>query len=242
MELHLGKMTNKELAEWFGVKENTFNRKEVKDKKLSILERYAVFHLEGDKRKNIIIDDILEPVYTAETGSPTYQRIKQLTKEKWSKSGYDTCANVAKKTYPVIVEEGYKIKDTTNYRYVCKGRTELYGSPLKHTEGELGTCHYEWCKLNEETFEYEALTEEEKAIKDRVSAEVGLTSDEETCILDKVRKGKLTKEEFWEYVQDVRLRIFDEWIIKVQEALGFPIYRCTKIEDKLVVKEGDFAF
>jgi hypothetical protein len=239
MELHLGKMTNKELAEWFGMAESSFWKKETKEKKLSILERYAIFHLEGNKQKSVVIDEILEPVYGRES---TFERIKQLTKEKWNKSGYDTCANVAKKTYPVIMEEGYKIKDTTNYRYVCKGRTELYGSPLKHTEGELGTCHYEWCKLNEETLEYEALTEEEKAIKDRVSAEVGLTSDEETCILDKVRKGKLTKEEFWEYVQDVRLRIFDEWIIKVQEALGFPIYRCTKIEDKLVVKEGDFAF
>ena len=48
MELHLGKMTLKELSEWFGLKPETLGKSgsAAKNKKLEILKAYADYHME----------------------------------------------------------------------------------------------------------------------------------------------------------------------------------------------------
>ena len=119
MKLHLGKMTTKELAEWFGISGSTFRKKESKEKRLEVLKKYAAYHLEGDKNKTVVIDEIYEDTYIADEGSPAYQCVRDLTIENWGTNGYDTCAHVAEKIYPEVQERGHKIKATTNYRYVC---------------------------------------------------------------------------------------------------------------------------
>jgi hypothetical protein len=90
--------------------------------------------------------------------------------------------------------------------------------------------------------EYLPLTEDEKKIKDDIAKSVGLTGEEETYLLDQVKKGGMSKDDLWDYVQDVRLRIFSEWQTRVEEALGFPLYKCTKIEIKSKAKDEPFNF
>ena len=48
-ELKQGKITYKELADWFGISYSTMRRQDVKEKKLVILSFYADFHIEITK-------------------------------------------------------------------------------------------------------------------------------------------------------------------------------------------------
>lgn len=230
MVLHLGKMTSKELAEWFGVSEQYFKRKECKEKKLEILKKYADYHLEGDSRKVVVIDEIFEDTYSADSGSPAFQCVKKLTAEHWDKSGYDTCSNVNTQIYPLVTSEGHEIKARTSYHYVCKGRTELYGSPIKHTSGSLGHCHYEWCKKDPETGKYLPLTFEENEVKRIISKKHNFDDDEITFLVAQIRKGKMNKDELWEYYKNFKEDSYVHWKEEVERALGFPIFQVTKVE------------
>ena len=58
MELHLGKMTNKELAEWFGIKTNSFTQH--KKKKLEELKDFCFFE---EVYGGVEITAIINPVY-----------------------------------------------------------------------------------------------------------------------------------------------------------------------------------
>lgn len=241
MVLHLGKMTSKELAEWFGISENTFKRKECKEKKLETLKKYAKYHLEGETRKVVYIDEIYEDTYVAEEGSPAFLAVKELTSQNWDESGYDTCSNVNDKIYPQVKSKGHEIKKTTSYYYVCKGRSELYGSPLNHTGGSLGHCHYEWCK-KDKNGKYQPLTEEEKEIKRIISKKYDLDNDDITFLVARIKAGKMTKEELWEYYQGYKTDVYMNWKAEVEKALGFILYQVTKVELFPNPKEGDFNF
>ena len=66
-ELKQGKITYKELADWFGISYSTMRRQDVKEKKLVILSFYADFHIEitkSGKKTYIVIDKVKEPIYT----------------------------------------------------------------------------------------------------------------------------------------------------------------------------------
>ena len=70
-QLHLGIMTNKELAEWFGMdKEKSF--RSTRAKKLEILKEYAEFE---NLRGKVNITKIIKPIYTK--GSKNYELIKE---------------------------------------------------------------------------------------------------------------------------------------------------------------------
>jgi hypothetical protein len=58
MELHLGKMTNKELAEWFGIKTNSFTQH--KKKKLEELKEFCFF---DEVYGGVEITAIINPIY-----------------------------------------------------------------------------------------------------------------------------------------------------------------------------------
>lgn len=241
MKLHLGKMTSKELAQWFGIGESTFKHKECKEKKLEALKKYAKYHLEGDARKVVYIDEIYEDTFVADEGSPAYQCVRDLTIENWSPNGYDTCAHVAEKIYPEVKERGHDIKETTNYRYVCQGRTELYGSPLYKTIGIRGSSRYAWCKKDEQG-NYIPLTEKEQEIKNTIADRYGFTSEEGTYIAEAVHKGRLTKDELWQLYTDVKAGLFIQWKMAVETELGFPIYKCTKLEESIKLVDEPFDF
>lgn len=63
MELHLGKMTQKELSLWFGLSEKGLSNASAsaREKKFEILKNFADYHFEG---KSIYIDRIINPTYT----------------------------------------------------------------------------------------------------------------------------------------------------------------------------------
>ena len=240
MQLKLGKMTSTELGLWFRVAAGTIRNN--KDKYYNILARYCKFHEEGDKRKTLYIDEIYEAEFSALQGPKPFQRVKELTKQNWSSDGLDSCAKVANKNYPLLREEGYQLTEGTNYTYTCKSRTELWGSPMKLTSGELGQCRYEYCKIiNGELVPF---TIEEQEIKRQITEKYfGRLEDFTLGILDDLQSGKITKEEAGDALTNLTLHgDYWAWKHELMKALNCEIYKATRIIGRNLAQPGDFIW
>jgi hypothetical protein len=103
LELHLGKMSGKEMAAWFNISVSHYSKYEVRKKCYEILEKYAAYHLETKGNgKTVVIDEIYEPKYVDENGPPARQRVKELVELKWDENGLDSCSRVADEIYPIL--------------------------------------------------------------------------------------------------------------------------------------------
>ena len=131
MELKLGKMTYRELSEWFGLKPESLSKNiKSREKKLQILSQFADFHFEG---KSIYIDKILIPEYNKayfiiekelpkHWGSFKGDKYKVLKEKK-----IDTCSRVGKDIYYNIPEVKAQISEQTTITYVNKVKVKNYG-------------------------------------------------------------------------------------------------------------------
>lgn len=233
-KLTLGKILNKDLADWFGISASRLSRIEIKRKYLFILDQYAKFRLiESGRGTTIYIDEIYEDTYQGEKGSPAKQRVKELVQQNWSKSGLDSCARVAKTNYPILQSEGYAITETTNYNYTCKGRTELWGSPMKRTTGELGSCHYEYGRVMPNG-EIIALTEEQQKIKNRlVKKYFGDLQEWTLGVIDDLKHSRITEEEAGQALRNLNSRgEYLAWKTELETTLGFPIAKGTRVANE----------
>ena len=86
-------MTNAELAEWFGIKPNSFRN--TKTQKLEELKRFAEFEVEKTK---VRITKIYKSTYVKKK-SADYSIVKAEFTQVYNKSKIDTASNVSKKIY-----------------------------------------------------------------------------------------------------------------------------------------------
>ena len=242
--LHLGKMTGKELANWFKISVSHYSKPEVRAKCYNILTKYAAYHLEAKGNgKVVVIDEIYEAYYIDEKGPPARQRVKELVELTWDEDGLDSCARVADEIYPILQSEKYEIAKSTNYKYTCSGRTELWGSPVKLTAGERGRCRYEWCK-KDSNGKLIPFTVEEEAIKQEITKKYFGSLESWTLgILDDLKKKKITQEEAGAALQSLDAHgEFSAWKAEVESRIGQPIYKGTRITDRILVRPGDFEW
>lgn len=160
MELSIGKMSNKELSDWFGIKETSFRNK--KKERLEELKNYAEFYEEKGK---VVITKIIDPVYVKKSDK-VYKDIVENMDSVWNKNGLDSCARVGAELYNnfVVKDPKFPYEESTIITYTRKGRNELYGKPYGD-HGTIGSCQYVWCKRDKETGNYDFLTEEEEKVK-----------------------------------------------------------------------------
>lgn len=222
-QLHLGIMTNKELAEWFVIKEKSF--RDTRAKKLEQLKEYAEFE---NMRGKVNITKIINPIYTK--GSKNFKLIKEKTKEQWSKTGLDTCKLVSDK-----IKEKYggelTVSDTTLYTYTCTSKRELWGKCFV-SKGELGRCKYELCKqINNECIPF---TAEETEIKNKLLKKYfGDTEEKTLFIADMIDNGEITEEEAWKVFAEI-VKIDRNWLefkAELEEAINCIVVRATRIEN-----------
>lgn len=233
-KLHLGKMSGKEMAAWFNISASHYSKTDVRNKCYEILSRYAKFHLETKGNgKVVVIDEIYEEEYKGEKGSRARQRVKELVQQNWNDSGLDSCSKVADKNYPILQAEGFAIAESTNYSYTCAGRTELWGSPMKRTSGELGYCRYEYCKMGLKG-ELIPLDEEEQKIKRQVTEKYfGNLEDFTLGIADDVKRGKITAEEAGLALANLGSHgEYLAWKNELEAKLGCKIYKGTRIYEE----------
>ena len=116
MELRLGKMKTKELAEWFGISYGSF--RVMKNEKLGELSDYADFE---EIYGGVLIKKIRgEKTYIKE-GRKSKEIVLKAFDEEWNKNGLDTCTNVAIKIYDKHKNE-LAIAENTTYNYTIEAR------------------------------------------------------------------------------------------------------------------------
>ena len=182
-ELKQGKITYKELADWFGIAYNTMRRQDVKEKKLVILSFYADFHIEitkSGKKTYIVIDKVKEPIYT---------KIKERY-ANWESTwdingdGVDTVKNASNNFYNKHPDLKVSIAPSTNYNYYGEARREDYGRAvglLKGQRGKKGISYRVWAQ-EIKPGKYRVLTKEEldkiNEIKESMHLNIKVDADE----------------------------------------------------------------
>lgn len=135
-ELLKGKITLKELSEFFEISYSTLRNN--KNKKLKELEEYCIFEI---LPKGIEIIEVKIPFYVKKDSN--FQKIKREIPKNWNNDSFlDRKKEVAERIYS---KEEFEIKFNTVYSYVCKASNELYGKPNSVNGGEIGNCHWVLC-------------------------------------------------------------------------------------------------
>ena len=188
VKLHLGKMTNQELAEWFNTTYKQITNK--KKQYLKKLEDYCRFET---YRGGIDVKEIYKECYCK---NANYQLIRHELPRTWNKNGLDTCSHVNDIIYENHYEKLTVTKDTA-YNYTKQARDELFGSPSKGTEGLLGKCSPLIC-VKDENGNPVYLTEEQEAIKKKLLTKWFGDADEKTVLVQTmVAENEIKEEEAW---------------------------------------------
>lgn len=108
IKLHIGKMTNQELAEWFNTTLKQITNK--KKQYLKKLEEYCEFE---SFRGGIEIKKVFKECYCK---NKNYQLIRQELPKVWNKSRIDTCSHVSNIIYENHSEE-LTITKSSTYDY-----------------------------------------------------------------------------------------------------------------------------
>lgn len=224
-QLHLGWVTLKELAEWFGIAESTMKKKSCKEKRLQLLKSFADYHMEG---KKVYIDKIHIDTY-----SKAYDVIKEKFPSTWSKSGLDTAARVGSEIYYRNKSVSGQIQETTSQAYASKVKRELYGrNYLANDRGSLGTSEYCWCKKTSKGYEF--LTQEQyDIIKDAATEAYGSYNSEIAKLADALHNNEISTQEYAQGVGELTLQnkedCFGRFMSIVTEKLGFYPDKATLI-------------
>jgi hypothetical protein len=183
-ELHLGKMSMMELADWFGKNPATLSRQ--KTEYLSKLEKYCDFEELPSGKINITA------IHTsAFSGSGNKQIIKNNFCKEWNDNGLDTAKNVAEK---IMDNNELNISDGTAYVYTLQARNELYNKPFCG-RGEKGCCEYVWC-VELGGGQYRELTPQEQEVKTELLKKYfGDASEKQLMVEAMVKAGEITEAE-----------------------------------------------
>lgn len=221
-QLHLGEMTNAELAEWFGITERTLRN--TKSKKLEVLKEYADFEA---SRGKVNILHIYKPYYTK--GSKNYAIIKASTKKLWEKEELSTGKAIWEKTKKTKGEK-LDINDSTGYQYTCQSRTELWGKPYGR-HGEIGYCTCELAKkCGDQIVPLNA--EEQQLKKELIKKFFGNIEEKQLYVKNLVDEGKLTKEEAWSVLEEITGmddHNYMSFLRELEIACGAAIVRATRV-------------
>ena len=239
MQLKLGIMTNKELAEWFGITDASF--KSLKKKKLEELKNFAEFE---EVKGKVNITKIIVPTYV-KLGSKAYQRIKDEVDKEWSEDGLDSCSRVSLKIGEKLKNE-LAIAPGTIYNYTRQSRNELYGVPFQE-RGSIGSCVYLWCKKMGDGIntEYSLLTPEEEELKQTlIKKYFGDATEKQIIVKGMVEMGEIRKEEAWSVLEELtgmNNNNFIMFLSELQAKLGCQIVRGTLVDRDIEMIE-DSAF
>lgn len=222
IELHLGKMTNKELAQWFGISTQTMTRR--KKDKLEELKLFAHFE---EVYGGVNILEVMEPVYEKKK-SKNFQIVELAFDKEWAKNGLDTCSNVALKIKDKHNE--LSIANTTAAKYALQVRNNKYGKPFE------GGCEYLWCKVERLANGIAILTEfteEEIKIKDELMRIYFKGDTEKEIIISQmVQEGELSKDEAYDLLIEIK-NLTNTGFLGFKRALeskiGYEVIRGTKI-------------
>ena len=221
-QLHLGKTTLKELAEWFGKGYSTIRKN--RDTYLTQLKDYCTF--EELPSGKIEITSIKEPTFA---GGSNRQIIKNNLVAEWNDNGLDTVKNVTEKIMNKHNE--LTITEESAYVYGLKARNELYSKPFCG-KGELGWCEYVWC-VEEEPGKFRELTEEEERKKrELLKLYFGDATEKQLLVEAMVQAGEITEEEAFSVLKRMTgmdTGKFYSFLVDLSTNLGCKVRKVTRL-------------
>lgn len=227
MELKLGKMTTRELAEWFGVSYNTI-RKSVESKRryLSILEDFADY---DEVYGGVFIKEIFISIYDKDLDkkmdSLYLEEIKQC------ECGLSTIAGMSRK-YSIDLE----MSECQLKSRFTKSGNRLFGKYEKGERsalGEIGSREYTWAVKVDDFNTYRHLTDDESRRFDELIEEVyGKVKPEEwreaALLEDYFKNSDMTKEEYFEMKEKRRFNFFSHVIARLKDEMGIVVTKVSQ--------------
>jgi hypothetical protein len=241
MELHLGKMTLKELSEWFGLKPETLGKSSntARAKKFEILKAYADYHMEEGK---VFIDKIHYPTY-----SKAHEIIEKQFDEQWGniigkdgkpnevlkKERIDTSARVGRVIWDKNKEVHSQITLKTSINYTNRTKTLRYGRNSIDEHGTKGRSEYVWMNQNCTA----PLNEEQmKILRECAQLAYGEVNLLITAVEDDYRNGLISKQErdtLLGAAVDTSCDSFEKFITLTITRLGFYPEKRTRLIDEI---------
>lgn len=237
MELRLGKMTTKELAEWFGVSYGRFRN--IKKQKLEELKEFCFFE---EVYGGIEITAIINPIYVKELNS-----IREVYQQGFEelKQPIDTVSHINSQIYEKYYDKLPTLSSAASgYRYAIEVRNANYGVPFK-SNGSKGCCYYLWCKMEEKDGKqfYIQFTEEEDKIKqDLLKKHFGTNEEKDLLIAEMVSNGEISKEDAYDIMMEYRNlngKGFMSFLKELEKQIGAKVVKATKFEETLYFDEKD---
>lgn len=225
MELKLGKMTSKELAQWFEIAPKTFTSS--KKKYLEKLENFCDFE---EVYGGVIIKEIYYALYVKDFSKDAeiyLEIVKNSNEHLCSISGI---AEVAKYRDEFRTCSASGIQK----RMTKAGITGFGITRDDNSYGKYGSRKYVWAiKLYEDNNLYRHLTEEEEKIFDELITAVYMSEPErvkQAALLEKTYKEDkdMTKEEYFEKKELLGLNIFSGVIRRFKDKTGLQIVHATE--------------
>ena len=240
MELHLGKMTNKELANWFNISSEYFNR--TKKKKLQELKTFADF---DEIYGGVNITNIHTSIYNKKES-----KIRELYKKGFEElhNPIDTVTNINNKIFKKYEKELTTLSSAqSGYHYAIEVRNANYGVPFKNV-GKFGRCFYLWCKVekreNNELYFVQFTPEEEEKKKILLKQFFGTDEEKDILIAQMVDSGEITEAEAYRLTREYRglnNAGFMSFLKNLEVIIGAKVVRATKFEKELYFNETDAA-
>lgn len=219
---------NKELAEWFEIKEATF--KSSKKRRLEELKDYADFIVVKGKVKILKVKN----AEYVNKKRYSYQVVKNDFNKKWPVNGLSTMKKVGSEIYHDHKEDAnFKISEVTTIKYMSKARDELYGKPSSKEGGPLGNCSLMLCKKLENG-NIEFFTKEEEEIKRRLKVKYfGSQEDKDLMVEMMLANGEIEEEEAWQVYRELRgynVGDFLAFMAELEETIGNLVVRGLYVE------------
>lgn len=237
MELKLGKMTTKELAQWFGISYGSFRT--LKAKKLEELENYACFE---EVYGGVEITAIIKSVYNKKDN-----QIRQIYQQGFEefKQPIDTVSHINNQIFDKYCDQLTTLSSPeSGYRYAIEVRNAHYGVPFKGN-GTKGHCYYLWCKVEEKNGEqfYVQFNEEEEKIKQELLKKYfGTNVEKDLLIAEMVTMGEISKEDAYDIMMEYRnlnAQGFMGFLKALEKEIGSKVVKATKFEEVLYFDEKD---
>lgn len=237
MQLKVGKMTNKELAEWFGIKPNSFTQH--KKKKLEELKEFCFFE---EVYGGVEITAIISDTYIKNS-----QKIREVYQQGFEelRQPIDTVSHINNQIYEKYSDQLATLSSPeSGYRYAIEVRNAHYGVPFKGN-GSKGHCYYLWCKMEEhngEQFYIQFNEEEEKIKQDLLKKHFGTNVEKDLLIAEMVAMGEISKEDAYDVMMEYRnlnAQGFMGFLKSLEMAIGSKVVKATKFEEVLYFDEKD---
>lgn len=227
MKLRLGKMTSRELANWFNISYNSYKNHIAKF--LDQLDVYCEF-------EKIYGGIIIKEIFIEDYDKNLLQRDKELYLKEIkncieSQSGLSSVAGMSRK----YVQEGAYSNISTANKRLTKAGTTLFGVTKDLIScGEIGKREYIWAiKINNYN-KYRLMTpEEEEIFNNLITTYYNSDPDKvkKVKLLERaLRKKEITSDEYFEQIDMYQLDTFSECLYRFKEKTGKTIARCSRHE------------